>query len=129
MSHTSQNQPERGRPRRYPDAAKLAERIDAYFTECEGVKPPTIAGLCYFLGFADKQALGEYEGYGEEFSLAIKKARLRIEQDRSERLISRDTFTPGLIFDLKNNHGWRDAQQQEVTGGISISWQTGNDGS
>lgn len=95
----------------------LAECIDAYFKDIEsGAKPPTLAGLCYFLGFADKQALSEYEGYGDEFSLPVKKARLRIERDRSERLLGKDTFTPGVIFDLKNNHGWKDKTEQELSG-------------
>lgn len=99
----------------FKSAAVLSERIGAYFEELAD-KPPTLAGLCYFLGFADKQALGEYEGYGDDFSLAVKKARLRIEQDRSERLLGKDTFTPGVIFDLKNNHGWKDTLQQEHSG-------------
>lgn len=120
-----------GRPRKYDDAAVLTERIDAYFDELDGTgKPPTLAGLCYFLGFQDKQALSEYEGYGEEFSLPVKRARLRIESDRSERLLGRDTFTPGVIFDLKNNHGWKDATQQEHSGGVTVfGWQTGKPGS
>lgn len=105
------------RPRLYPDASVLAERIEAYFAELEyTTKPPTIAGLCYFLGFQDKQALSEYEGYGDEFSLPVKRARLRIESDRSERLLGKDTFTAGVIFDLKNNHGWKDKTEQEHTG-------------
>lgn len=105
----------RGRPRLYDSAEEMAERIDAYFAEREALdKPPTIAGLCYFLGFVDRHALQEYEGYSEDFSAAVKRARLRIENHRAEKLIDRDTFTPGLIFDLKNNHGWRDKSEQEV---------------
>lgn len=117
---SSTNKPrEGGRPRLYKSASDLAVRIDAYFAEREGDgKPPTLAGLCYFLGFADKQALSQYEGYGEEFSLPVKKARLRIEQDRSERLLAKDTFTPGVIFDLKNNHGWKDTVEQQHSGSI-----------
>lgn len=119
------------RPRKYDDPAILNERIDAYFTERGADKrPPTLAGLCYFLGFQDKQALSEYEGYGDEFSLPVKKARLRIEEDRSERLLGKDTFTPGVIFDLKNNHGWKDKTEQEHTGPeggpMTFAWQTPN---
>jgi hypothetical protein len=113
--------PKDGRPRLWPSAKAFAAKIDAYFEgqKTDG-KPPTIAGLCYFLGFSDKQALTTYEGYGEDFSLPVKKARLRIEQDRSERLLGKDTFTPGVIFDLKNNHGWKDTSQQEVTGDMRV---------
>lgn len=121
----------RGRPRLYPDASKLAERIGAYFEEREGDKrPPSIAGLCVFLGFNDRHALAEYEGYGDDFSATVKNARLRIEEDRSERLLSKDTFTPGVIFDLKNNHGWKDKTEQEHTGPeggpMTFAWQTPN---
>lgn len=107
----------RGRPRLYSNAAQLDAKITEYFAskEIDG-KPPTLAGLCYFLGFSDKQSLSEYEDYGEEFSLPVKKARLLIEQDRSERLLGKDTFTPGVIFDLKNNHGWKDKVEQEHSG-------------
>lgn len=119
-----------GRPRRWPDAAALAERVDAYFAEREGDgRPPTIAGLCVFLGFQDKQALSEYETYGPDFSLPVKRARLRIEEDRSERLLGKDTFTPGVIFDLKNNHGWKDQTQQEVSAKVVTQVQlVGGDG-
>lgn len=107
-----------GRPRLYSDPKQFAERVDAYFTEREVQedKPPTIAGLAYFLGFSDRHALAEYEGYGPEFSATVKRARLKIEDDRSSRLLGKDTFTPGVIFDLKNNHGWKDKSEQELSG-------------
>lgn len=106
-----------GRPRLWPEPKAFEAKILEYFeAQKEDGKPPTIAGLCYFLGFSDKQALTAYEGYGDDFSLPVKKARLRIEQDRSERLLGKDTFTPGVIFDLKNNHGWRDKSEQELSG-------------
>lgn len=110
---------EGGRPRLYSDPLKLAERVAAYFDDLEDGKPPTLAGLCLFLGFADKQSLSTYETYGDEFSLTVKKARLRIEEDRSNRLLGKDTFTPGVIFDLKNNHGWKDKTEQEHSGDVT----------
>lgn len=109
---------DRGRPRKYQDANVLAERVDAYFADREALgKPPTVAGLCYFLGFSDRHALTEYEEYGPDFSATVKSARLRIEIDRSERLIFKDSFTPGLIFDLKNNHGWKDRTEADLNHG------------
>lgn len=109
-----------GRPRLHPDADALAAKVDEYFAQC--VKSPTIAGLCYFLGFEDRHALAEYEGYGQEFSATVKRARLRIEEDRSQKLIERETFTPGLIFDLKNNHGWKDKTEAD----LNLGGQPGN---
>lgn len=103
-----------GRPRLYKSPEEMAERIDAYF-DSEEASPPTMAGLCYFLGFSERHALSEYEKY-DGFSATVKRARLRIEMDRSKRLLERDTFTPGLIFDLKNNHGWKDKHETELSG-------------
>lgn len=102
-----------GRPRLYPEPQKFAEMTEAYFAEAT---TPNMAGLCFFLGFADKQSFSQYEEYGEEFSLTVKRARLRMEADRHAKLIDKAAFTPGLIFDLKNNHGWKDTTQQELTG-------------
>lgn len=110
-----------GRPRKYADPDELAARIQAYMADCtEQGTPPSVAGLCYFLGFADKQALSTYETYGEEFSLPIKRARLKIEMDRQTRLIDPRSYTPGLIFDLKNNHGWKDKTETEHGGQVSV---------
>lgn len=105
----------KGRPRLYPDPDALAAKVDEYFAEREASgKPPTIAGLCYFLGFSHRNALQEYEDYGLDYSCTVKRARLRIENERAERLIGKDTFTPGLIFDLKNNHGWKDKSEADL---------------
>lgn len=102
-----------GRPRLINSPEELEGKADIYFAECETKsKPPTMAGLVYALGFSDRKALTEYEKY-PGFSDTVKRLRLRIEQDRSEKLIGKDTFTPGIIFDLKNNHNWVDKQEVE----------------
>lgn len=102
-----------GRPPLYDDPLVMEAKIDQYFDELEqNRKPPTIAGLCFFLGFSDRHALSEYEKR-EGFSATVKKARLRIEVDRSERLVSSGTPTAGLIFDLTNNHGWKNPQHMK----------------
>lgn len=98
-----------GRPRLFPDPEAFAEKADAYFKALEGSgKPPTMAGLCLFMGFDDRDSFTRYETYGDAFSRTVKRARLRIEADRNERLLDRQDFTAGVIFDLKNNHGWKD---------------------
>jgi hypothetical protein len=105
-----------GRPRLFKTPAEFASKAEEYFASLEDDdKRPTLAGLCYFMGFCDKESFSHYANYGEEFSRTIKKTQLRIEADRHNRLIGKDTFTPGVIFDLKNNHGWVDKQEMEVT--------------
>lgn len=102
-----------GRPRLYPDPEAFAVATDEYF---ETAKLPTMAGLCFHLGFEDREGFTRYEGYGDAFSRTVKRARLRMEADRHERLLDKADFTPGVIFDLKNNHGWKDKTEQEHGG-------------
>lgn len=102
-----------GRPRLYESAEEFETATEGYFAQAE---TPTMAGLCYHLGFCDKDSFSHYETYGDDFSRTVKRARLRMEADRHSKLVSKETFTPGLIFDLKNNHGWKDKTEQEVSG-------------
>jgi hypothetical protein len=88
----------------------MEAKIDQYFDYCEEKgKTPTVPGLCVFLGFESRQSFLDYEAR-EKFSGTIKKARLKIEADRADRLVSSGTPTAGLIFDLTNNHGWKNPQ-------------------
>ncbi len=104
-----------GRPRLYPDAKEFSDKAEAYFKSLDGSGlMPTLSGICLFMGFADKQSFSNYASYGEEFSLTVNKARLRIEEDRNQRLAKAD-FSPGIIFDLKNNHGWKDRTETEIS--------------
>jgi hypothetical protein len=76
-----------------------------------------VAGLCYELGFLDKNSFAEQAERGEGFSGTVKKARLKIESMKNEMLL--DGRSPaGVIFDLKNNHGWADKQEIEHSGAI-----------
>lgn len=104
-----------GRPRLFQDPKDFADATDAYFDKVEADgKLPTKAGLCLHLGFVDKQSFSNYETYGEEFSLTVKRANMRIEDDRHQRLAN--PACTGIIFDLKANHGWQDKQTLEHTG-------------
>lgn len=108
-----------GRPRKFTDPEHFAAKVDAYFARMEkNQRAPSISELALDLGFCDRRSFTEYEDYEPEFSDTVKRARLRVEVDRQQRLISRDLFTPGVIFDLKNNHGWKDQTQQELSGKI-----------
>jgi hypothetical protein len=108
---------ERGRPRLYQDHKVFAEKVDAYFAHLEDTgKRPTLAGISYYLGFEDRETFSSYASEGDDFARTIKRAKMRMEDDRWQSLIDKNTFTPGLIFDLKNNHGWKDKTEQELTG-------------
>lgn len=117
----------------HPD--KLQSKIDQYFIHIQGeyheeeknvdgelqkVKvwdrlpdPPTITGLCLFLGFESRQSFYDY-GKKLQFSYTIKKARLRIENEYEKMLHSK--YPTGPIFALKNL-GWADKQEVDHTTG------------
>ena len=115
-----------GRPPIFKTPEDLKQKISDYFnqgmkkrTVLIGKAPnqitieievPTITGLCYYLGFESRQSFYDYEKK-QEFSYAIKRARLSIEVEYEEQLQHGNTV--GAIFALKNM-GWYD--RQELTG-------------
>lgn len=104
-----------GRPRKWTDPKAMQAVIDAYFADCDDKeKPYTIPGLAYALGFLDRHALINYKTRADESDpdadqvyTTIKKARLKIEEQRSEMLYSARNPV-GAIFDLKTNFNWRE---------------------
>lgn len=125
-----------GRPPKYKSVEQLQKVIDEYFEYCDNKtkeihseklgdmivpdpQPYTMAGLAYELELS-RQALMEYshkDGYGD----AIKRARNRVEADVERRMNSKDAFTPGLIFNAKNNFGWKDETKQEISGSFNVT--------
>lgn len=99
-----------GRPPLFDDPEKMQERIDEYF-EADGRERPTVSGLCYFLGFEDRHAIAEY-AKKPEFSATIKRAKARIENALEDALYN--GAVAGVIFNLKNNFGWKDKSEVEL---------------
>lgn len=122
-----------GRPRVYQDAETFSTKVDDYFGDCEErERKPTLAGLCVFMGFSDKESFSNYATYGEEFSRTVKRTKLLMEDDRQQLLLSKDKFTPGVALDLQNNHGWKNKSETELTGANggpveTVNWVAGAD--
>jgi len=114
MSETDQNtaveQPAKhagGRPLKFETVGDLERAIADYFVwAAENKKPLTIGRLCCFLD-CDRLTLLNYQAKDEFFN-TIKRAKRKIEADKEERLNEQQHVT-GIIFDLKNNHGWKDS--------------------
>ena len=108
-----------GRPKLYTDVNELSDIIEDYFkTDAymgEGdnrIFAPTMSGLAYHLEM-DRRTLLEYSK-DDEFSPTIKKARDRVHIALEQRLYGNNVT--GIIFNLKNNFGWKDVKAQEITG-------------
>ena len=100
-----------GRPLKFTPE-EFEERVTAFFQFCEDEKKPlTLGRLACFLN-CDSDTVVNYS-HRDEFFGTIKKLRQQIVAEKGENLISGKGSTIGLIFDLKNNHGWKD--QQEIT--------------
>lgn len=125
---------------KWKSVAELQKQIDAYFASCfepdmrevkresgdhkwierkdwrgetivKQIVPLTVTGLAMYLG-TSRETLVNYEKRDEFFD-AIKAAKLRIE-NYNEIELFRDKNVTGVIFNLKNNYGWKD--RSELTG-------------
>ena len=118
-----------GLSKRFQSAEDMQLAIDSYFNECDGnilkmdkygnatKEPYTIEGLAEALGFKETDSLLNYEkeeGY-EEFFGTIKKAKLKIQRNKVVNLLAGISNPAGSIFDLKNNHGYKDKQEIDQT--------------
>lgn len=76
---------------------------------------PTISGLAVYLD-TSRETLLNYEER-EEFFDTIKRAKQTIEAMTESLLLNGGAQPAGVIFNLKNNWGWKDKVEQEITGG------------
>lgn len=116
----------------FKNAAELQAKIDEYFLQLKenkkevmsasgAIKPiadplmPTVEDFVSYLGFRTRQALLNYEngeGY-EEFHDVVQAAKAKILGMKSLGLVNGKGSTTGLIFDLVNNHGYKNKQEIE----------------
>ncbi len=97
----------------------LQDGIIYYFNECKKLSlHPTVCGLALCLG-TTRVTLKEYENNGV-YASTIKEAKNLIESYKNQLLLDKDRPV-GVIFDLKNNHGWIDKVEHVNTGEININ--------
>lgn len=119
-----------GRPLLFKTPEEMKKVIDEYFEWCDNraIKavnkdgheymisspaPYTMSGLARRLGMS-RRTLVDY-AERSEFLPTIKEARSRIEEDVETRMNEKNTFTPGLIFNAKENFGWKDKTETDIT--------------
>jgi len=110
-----------GRPMKYT-LEELQTGITAYFGYChidpygypldKEHKPPTVTGLACYLD-TTRDLLNDYEKK-PQFSDTIKRGKQRIEAYNEAMLYNRGVSTAGVIFNLKNNYGWKDKAELET---------------
>lgn len=119
-----------GKPLKFKTVEELQKVIDEYFiwcderlkkvwfekTQSEGMiadpAPYTMSGLARRIGLS-RQALMEYS-HRDQYGDTIKAAREKVHEDVETRLMDGKAQT-GAIFNLKNNFGWKDKTEQDVT--------------
>ena len=126
-----------GRPPKYKNSEEMQSLIDLYYLACRVHRTdnselligldeesllivndiedvvPTISGIAYLLGMTT-QAFRDYEKK-DEFLCTVKEAKQRVEMSLEQRLAG--TAVTGSIFSLKNNFGWKDKVEQDITSG------------
>lgn len=126
---------EKGRPPKYNSPEEMQRIIDLYFLACRvhqtedagllaGLEAedlwtindiedvvPTVSGLAYTLGMST-EALRNYEEK-DDFLATVKRAKQRVEMSLEQRLAG--SAVTGAIFNLKNNFGWKDKTETDVT--------------
>lgn len=118
-----------GHPRSFKTVKELQDGIDAYFAYCDEngfavthkgkvvtiPEPYSVSGLADSLGVS-RETLHTYSTgtYGKPYSDAIKRAVGRIERDKVAKAMMGFYDRTIAIFDLKNNHGWKDAKEVSV---------------
>lgn len=118
-----------GRPLAFETAEELQAAIDAYFDYCDNrivkvfskkigdvveindPEPYTMSGLAYHMGI-DRDTLINY-GKRDGFFGTVKRARDKVHADVERRLM--EDAPTGAIFNLKNNFGWKDKTEQEIS--------------
>ena len=94
--------------KKYRTHKDLEQMAENYFAEQEELnKPCSIAGISYFMGFADKSEFLELEK-DEEFAPVINRIKLKIESQAIEMLTDKSYATTGVIFNLKCSFGYSD---------------------
>ena len=97
----------------YQHPQELRLRVEAYFADCLLMeKPLTVNGFAAALDLTRAQ-VQQYEEI-EAFRPIIRAARIRIAASVEERLLSQSS-SGGPIFWLKNNDGWVDRQERELS--------------
>ncbi len=100
---------------KYPTPELLQSKIDEYFKYAkENNKPYTKTGMAVYLGVVTL-TLKHYKELNDEYKEIIEDAFIRCEDWIVENMLTNKANATAAIFNLKNNYGWKDQSQLDVT--------------
>lgn len=103
-----------GRPLKFQSVEELDKRIDEYFKSVGfGNDIETITGLAVYLD-TSRQTLVDYKEK-PEYTDSIKRALAKCEAAIEKRSMLGGINATMSIFTLKNNYGWKDKTEQDIT--------------
>lgn len=124
-----------GKPPRFKTPEELEIRVNDYFAhnakatkplvtkngeiiQVPCTEPATMPGLCYFLGFSDRDAFADQARRGPDFARIVSRTRLRIEAERLAIIGHGDSNAAvvGNQFILANHFGYSAAHKVEHSG-------------
>jgi len=106
------------------DAPAVAKKLNEYFNmKAKDKKPPTLSGIALHLGInidtlADWRAnRSANEGNPRPAVIVemLRTAKLMCEEWVASNMLTGDAHPVASIFTLKNNFGWKDKTEQDVT--------------
>jgi predicted CopG family antitoxin len=114
-----------GRPLLFDTPEKLLDKFYKYVDKCETTsiilpngnittKPITVTGFCKYAKVY-RELLNEYKKK-DNFSDTIKEIYNVIENDVEDGILTGKYNAVAGIFNLKNNHNWKDKHETELTG-------------
>jgi len=116
-----------GRPARFNYNTMRTKIIEFLDRQTEAEKPLTWAGLAAYLGisrhgldlYRDGKVLDKTKTSSAIVDMLAFYQTL-MEADKESKLQSKEYATSGIVFALKNQHGWTDTQHVEHTGQAPI---------
>lgn len=118
MMETERCEKGKGRPLKWPNFDEFQTQINDFFDTCDREdRPYTITGLAIHLG-TNRMTLHNVTtrgDYDDRYIEALAMAKQRCELWLEESLLTNRSNVVGAIFSLKNNFGWKDKTEKEVT--------------
>ena len=106
-----------GQPPKYKTPEELQQKLDEFFDYCkkEG-RIPLQGEMAYFLGFASRQSLYDYEK-NRRYSYIIRRAKQKCENELNQKALLGEANPLIAKLNLATNYGYNDKKEIDVKSG------------